>query len=153
MYIHNVAFFSVSSTTPYMQGKDNLSQKLYLPTMQCYVQKNTFLVCRRNIRLPSPAIDSFLYATAENSTNGVKFWLTSTLLSMKKHPIFRPKLRNKLKLMHFFRLIKNQLFIATAFLPFVLQAFLSITCLHYSSLCTIFNHMELKTVFYRDWSH
>ena len=40
--------------------------------------------------------------------------------------------------MHFFRLIKNQLFIATAFLPFFLQAFLSITYLHYSSLCTMF---------------
>ena len=44
MHIHKLPFFSVSSTTPYMQGKDNLSQKLYLPTMQYYVQKNTFLV-------------------------------------------------------------------------------------------------------------
>ena len=141
MHIHKLPFFSVSSTTPYMQGKDNLSQKLYLPTMQCSVQKNTFLVCRRNIRLPSPLI-YFLYATAENPTNGVKFWLTSTLLSTKKHSILRPKLRNKLKLMHFFRLIKNQLFIATAFLPFFLQAFLSITYLHYSSLCTMFRSVH-----------
>ena len=106
--------------------------------MQCYVQKNSFLICRRNIRLRvTISIDSFLYATAENPTNGVKFWLTSTLLSTKKHSILRPKLRNKLKLMHFFRLIKNQLFIATAFLPFFLQAFLSITYLHYRTRAII----------------
>ena len=78
MHIHKLPFFSVSSTTPYMQGKDNLSQKLYLPTMQYYVQKNTFLVWRRNIRLQSSLILSFMQvARTENSTNGVKFWLTT----------------------------------------------------------------------------